>query len=127
RIKCSVSGNKVAIAISLTDDDAVIVDALTLVLPSHAEAVDGKNVRFQFARESAAVQAFCVEFARDAGATLIEVGGQDDTDIVWPPLISVRAAKEVELRLSPNGRSRAAVLAAFERESAEHHDDTHGK
>ncbi|HIE72379.1 MAG TPA: hypothetical protein EYP98_20665, partial [Planctomycetes bacterium] len=91
RIKC---------AVSLTDDDATIIDALMLVLPTHAASVDGKNVRFQFARESAAVQASCVDFARDAGATLIEVGGQDDTDIVWPPLISVRAAKEVELRLS---------------------------
>jgi hypothetical protein len=127
RIKCSVSGNKVAIAISLADDDATIIDALTLVLPSHADAVDGKNVRYQFARESAAVQDFCVDFARTAGATLIEVGGQDDTDIVWPPLISVRAGKEIELRLSPNGRSRAAVLSAFERECAEHHDDAHGK
>ena len=127
RIKCSVSGNKVAIAVSLTSDDATTVDALTLVLPNHASAIDDKNVRFQFARESAAVQAFCVDFARNAGATLIEVGGQDDTDIVWPPLISVHAAKEVELRLSPNGRSRAAVLAAFERECAEHHGHTHGK
>lgn len=127
RIKCSVSGNKVAIAISLADDDATIIDALSLVLPSHADAIDGKNVRYQFARESAAVQDFCVDFARTAGATLIEVGGQDDTDIVWPPLISVRAGKEVELRLSPNGRSRAAVLSAFERECAEHHDDAHGK
>ncbi|MFT4513682.1 MAG: hypothetical protein ACI89X_000146 [Planctomycetota bacterium] len=127
RIKCSVSGNKVAIAISLTDDDATIIDALTLVLPGNADAVDGKNVRYQFARESAAVQDFCVDFARNAGATLIEVGGQDDTDIVWPPLISVRAGKEVELRLSPNGRSRAAVLSAFERECAEHHEDAHGK
>ena len=127
RIKCSVSGNKVAIAISLTDDDATIIDALTLVLPTHASAVDGKNVRYQFARESAAVQSFCVDFARNAGATLIEVGGQDDTDIVWPQLISVRVGKEVELRLSPNGRSRAAVLSAFEQECAEHHDDTHGK
>jgi hypothetical protein len=127
RIKCSVSGNKVAIAVSLTDDDATTVDALSLVLPNHVGAIDGKNVRYQFARESAAVQAFCVDFARNAGATLIEVGGQDDTDIVWPPLISVRAAKEVELRLSPNGRSRAAVLSAFERECADHHADTHGK
>lgn len=127
RIKCSVSGNKVAIAVSLTDDDATIIDALTLVLPAHASSVDGKNVRFQYAKESAAVQAFCVDFARDAGATLIEVGGQDDTDIVWPPLISVRAAKEVELRLSPNGRSRAAVLSAFVSECTAHHDDTHGK
>lgn len=127
RIKCSVSGNKVAIAISLTDDDATIVDALTLVLPSHAAAVDGKNVCYQFARESAEVQAFCVEFARNAGATLIEVGGQDDTDIIWPPLISVRVGNEVELRLASNGRSRAAVLSAFERECAEHHGDAHGK
>jgi hypothetical protein len=127
RIKCSISGNKVAIAISLTDDDATIVDALTLVLPSHAAAVDGKNVCYQFARESAEVQAFCVDFARNAGATLIEVGGQDDTDIIWPPLISVRVGNEVELRLASNGRSRAAVLSAFERECAEHHGDTNGK
>lgn len=127
RIKCSVSGSKVAVAVSLTDDDATIIDALMLVLPQHAASVDGKNVRFQFARESAAVQASCVDFARAAGATLIEVGGQDDTDIVWPPLISVRAAKEVELRLSPNGRSRAAVLTAFVSECASHHEDTHGK
>jgi hypothetical protein len=127
RIKCSVSGNKVAIAISLTGDDATIVDALTLVLPSHEAAVDAKNVRFQFARESAAVQAFCVDFARNAGATLVEVGGQDDTDIVWPPLIDVHVGKQVELRLSPNGRSRAAVLSAFERECADHGADTKGK
>jgi len=127
RIKCSVSGNKVAIAVSLTDDDATIIDALSLVLPTHAAAIDGKNVRFQFARESAAVQSFCVDVARTAGATLIEVGGQDDTDIVWPPLISVRSGKEVELRLSPNGRSRAAVLTSFVSECAAHHDDTHGK
>lgn len=127
RIKCSVSGNKVAIAISLTDDDASIVDALTLVLPSHAAAVEGKNVRYQFARESAEVQAFCVDFARNAGATLVEVGGQDDTDIVWPPLINVHVGKHVELRLLPNGRSRAAVLSAFERECADHHGDANGK
>ena len=127
RVKCSVSGNRVAIAVSLTDDDETIIDALSLVLPAEAASLEGKNVRFQFARESAAVQAFCVDFARNSGATLVEVGGQDDTDIVWPPLISLRVAKEVELRLSPNGRSRAAVLAAFVSECDEHRDETADK
>lgn len=127
RVQCSVSGSKATITISLTDSDADCIDALTLVLPNHKAGLDGKNVRFQFARESNAVQSFCVDFARDAGATLVEVGGADDFDIVWPPLISVRAGKEVELRLTPNGRSRAAVLSTFVRELAEHHDDTAGK
>lgn len=127
RVQCSVSGSKATITISLADGDADCIDALSLVLPNHKDGLDGKNVRFQFARESAAVQAFCVDFARDAGATLVEVGGADDFDIVWPPLISVRTGKEVELRLTPNGRSRAAVLSTFVRELAEHHDDTAGK
>lgn len=127
KVRCSVSGNRATIAVALTDDDAVIVDALSLVLPTHEGHFDGKNVRFQFARESAAVQAFCVDFARGAGATLVEVGGQDDFDIVWPPLISVHQGREVVLRLSANGRSRAAVLAAFERECSTHHGATQGK
>jgi len=127
RVQCSVSGNKVTIAISLTGDDATTVDALSLVLPNHEGELDGKNVRFQFARESAAVQAFCVDFAKNAGVKLIEVGGADDTDIVWPPLIRVVPGKEVTLRLDTNGRSRAAVLAAFERECSEHHTETQGK
>ncbi|HEB51689.1 MAG TPA: hypothetical protein ENI87_00380 [bacterium] len=127
RVQCTVSGNKVTIVVSLAGDDTDTIDALSLVMPRHRTELDGKNVRYQFARESAAVQAFCVDFARDAGATLIEVGGNEDFDIVWPPLISVRTGREVELRLSPNGRSRAAVLATFVRECGEHHEVTRGQ
>lgn len=126
KVRVSTSGNKATVAIALTGEDAATVDALSLVLPTHARDFDGKNVRFQFAKESSAVQAFCVEFARDAGATLVEVGGQDDYDIVWPPLVSVHEGREVVLRLTANGRSRAAVLAAFERECADHHATTQG-
>ncbi|MEC9046807.1 MAG: hypothetical protein VYA51_02250 [Planctomycetota bacterium] len=127
RVQCAVSGTKATITISLTESDEDIVDALSLVLPRDEASLDGKNVRFQFARESAAVQAFCVDFARNAGAALVEVGGADDFDIVWPPLVTVRSGQEVQLALAPNGRSRAAVLAAFLRESAEHRADTAGQ
>ena len=39
----------------------------------------------------------------------------------------MRSGQEVQLTLAPNGRSRAAVLAAFLRESAEHRADTAGQ
>ncbi|MEZ6036343.1 MAG: hypothetical protein R3F29_02600 [Planctomycetota bacterium] len=127
RVKVASSGSKFTVTISLTGDDAECIDALSLVLPSHAAAMDDCNVRFQFARESAAVQAFVVDLAKNAGATLIEVGGGDDFDIVWPPLVTVDQGREVTLKLTANGRSRAAVLAAFAREAVAHHAETHGK
>lgn len=127
RVQCAVSGTRATIVVALTQPDAETIDALSLVLPMHEAALDGKSVRFQFARESAAVQAFCVDFAQSAGASLIEVGGQNDFDIVWPPLVRLVPGAEIVLRLEPNGRSRAAVLAAFGRECRELHDTTQGK
>jgi|GEM_PF-4940544 len=124
RVKCTVSKGKALVDISLSEVDEEVIDALALVMPLHRQAIDGNGVRFQFARGSAAVQAFCVDFARDAGATLVEVGGVDDYEIVWPPLLNIRAGKEVELRFSPCGRSREALLAAFIREVANHQDAT---
>ncbi|MCK5944875.1 MAG: hypothetical protein KAI24_23000 [Planctomycetes bacterium] len=129
RVQCSVTGNTAVVAVSLAGADADVIDALTLVLPNHAAKLDGENVRFAFENPSDPVQAFCVDFARNAGALRVAIGKEGDGDIVWPPLVSVRPGKgsEVELRLSPNGRPRAAVLASFVREAADHHDDTAGK
>lgn len=127
QVQCSVSGAAVSLLIGIDAEDEDAIDGLSLVLPRYRDQLDGKRVRFQFARRSQAVQEFCVAYARDAGATHVEVGEAGDAEVVWPPLISIRAGKEVELRLTPGGRARAAVLAAFVRECAEHHDDTAGK
>lgn len=127
QVKCSVSGAEASIAVGLDVDDEDAVDALSLVLPRHREHLDGKRVRLELARASAVVQRFCVDFARDAGATLVTVGPRGAAEVVWPPLVSMRGGKELELRLTPNGRERPAVLAALVAECAAHHDDTAGK
>ncbi|MGC6488865.1 MAG: hypothetical protein ACON4Z_14555 [Planctomycetota bacterium] len=127
QVRCSVRGGAATIVVDLEADDEDAVDALSMVLPRDRAQLDGKQVRFEFARASAAVTSFCVDFARGAGATRVEVGAAGAAEIVWPPLVSVRAGKEVELRLTPNGRDRAALLDAFAQECAAHHDDTAGK
>jgi hypothetical protein len=127
QVQCSVSGGAVAVEVGLDADDEDAIDALSLVLPRDRAQLDGRSVCFRFARGSAAVQQFCVDFARDAGATRVEVEAAGGAEVVWPPLVSVRAGAEVELRLTPNGRERDAVLAAFVKECAAHHHDTAGK
>ena len=127
KIQCAVSGGEAVVSVALEAADEDVVDALSLVLPKHKDALDGANARFELGVDSDAVRAFCVDFARDAGATRVAVGGADGARIVWPPLISIRAGQEVELRLTPNGRSREELLTTFVREVAEHHDDTAGK
>ena len=42
-IECSILGNKTTIAVSVAGDDAVVIDALTLILPNHAAAMNGKR------------------------------------------------------------------------------------
>ena len=127
RVQCSTSDADVTVTVELDGGDEDVVDGLSLALGGRDADFAGKRARFQLARESAAVQRFCVDFARAAGATLVEIGDADGLEIVWPPLIEVRAGKEVSLVVTTSGRSRDAVLSAFASECVGHQDATAGK
>ncbi len=127
RVRVTTARDKVSVDISLEGDDAECIDGISFVLADHKKDFDGKSARLHVRSGAAAVQDFCVDFARGAGASLVELGGEGDAEIVWPPMLSVRAGQEMEFRMTPNGRSRKAVLAAFVRELADHHEETAGK
>lgn len=123
RVTCKVAGDTATIGVKPAADDATTIDALTMVLPAHADACRGKVVRIEFSTASAKARDFCIEFAKKSGAVRIAVGD----DIVWPKLVSLVAGAETTLRLAAHGRSRAGVLAAFRAEGAEHAAATKGK
>ena len=115
------------ISISLEQDDADSVDGLSMVLPLHADKVDGRVVAFDFARESEAVQAFCVDWAKGAGASRIDVAQAQGTAVVWPPLLEIASGREVAVRMHANGRTREQILAGLAAEAATHHTVTQSK
>ena len=127
RVQCSVSDDQATVIVGLEGSDEDVVDGLSLVLDGRESDFEGSSVRFELASGSAAVQRFCVDFARGAGATLVEIGAADDREIVWPPLVEIRSGEEVSLLVTPNGRSRGAVLSAFASECLGLQEATAGK
>lgn len=128
RVRVTSGGDAVTIAVDPAADDATTSEALGLVLPEHAGVCKGKAVRVQLARAADGPLAELVAFAREQGATRIEVAVANAAPaVVWPPLLSLAKGAELVLRVQPNGRSRDAVLAALVKEAAEHAAATKGK
>lgn len=120
RVRCTVAGDVVTVVVTPAADDATTVDALSMVLPEHAAPCKGRTVRIELTPPSAAASGFAVEFAKKNGAARIELGRGGAAEVVWPKLITVAAGADTTLRLLPNGRDRAAVLAALRAECSEH-------
>jgi hypothetical protein len=127
KVRCAVGAGSASVVVQLDGDDAAIVDSLSLVLPNLGEKVSGKDVRLEFQRDSEAVRAFAVDWAKQAGAKRITVGEQECAEVVWPPVLAVTAGDEVHVAVQPNGRNRAALLQAFRHECRSHHAVTQGK
>ncbi|MCU0863457.1 MAG: hypothetical protein MUC36_06680 [Planctomycetes bacterium] len=129
RVQCTVAGDVVTMAVKPAADDAVTIDALSLVLPEHAAACKGRTVRIQLQTAVAKAREFCIDFAKKHGAQRIEVAEAGaESQVVWPKLITATAAGgELLLRLQANGRSRAALLAALQQEAGEHAAAAKGK
>lgn len=128
RVRCSVAGDVLKLVVTPADDDATTQDALAMVLPEHAAACKGKQVRLELPKANAVARTGGVDWAKKNGAARIEVvvaGGE--SEVVWPLLITVVAGNELTLRLVPNGRSRAAMLSALRAEAPTHVAATKGK
>ena len=128
RVQCTTAGDLVTLSVQPADDDAVTIDALSMVLPAHAAACKGRTVRIDLKRPVAKARDFCIEFAKKHGAARIELAGGSEPQVLWPKLITAApSGGELLLRLQANGRSRAAVLAAFAQEAPEHAAAAKGK
>lgn len=128
RVRVTSGGDAVTIAVDPAVDDATTSEALGMVLPEHTGVCKGKAVRVQLARAADGPLAELVAFAREQGATRIEVAVANAAPaVVWPPLLSLAKGAELVLRVQPNGRSRDAVLAALVKEAGEHAAATKGK
>ena len=128
RVRITSSGDAVTIAVEPAADDATTSEALGMVLPEHAGVCKGKAVRVQLARAADGPSNELVAFAREQGASRIEVAVANAApSVVWPPLLSLAKGAELVLRVQPNGRTRDAVLAALVKEAAEHAAATKGK
>jgi hypothetical protein len=128
RVQCTTAGELVTLSVQPADDDAVTIDALSMVLPAHAAACKGRTVRIDLKRPVAKARDFCIEFARKHGAARIELAAAGEPQVVWPKLITAApSGGELLLRLQANGRSRAAMLAAFAQEVPEHAAAAKGK
>ncbi|MFN9331557.1 MAG: hypothetical protein ACK6D1_03060 [Planctomycetota bacterium] len=116
RVRATVSGQTVVIAVQCADDEDTTIEALTLALPQHASAWPGKVVRFDLSRSIPAACAVCLEFAQKQGAARVDFGDV----VVWPKLIAAQAGAEVALRLQANGRTPDQTLAALVAEAPAH-------
>ncbi|HEX5050994.1 MAG TPA: hypothetical protein VFZ65_04420 [Planctomycetota bacterium] len=128
RVKVERIGGAATVSVTPADDEATTIEALSMVLPQHAGDFAGAIVRLQFAREPRAAElGQCVESCRAAKPARIELAGAGEPQVVWPAVLAVLDGRETTVRVQPNGRSRAAVLAAFGREVGEHSATTKGK
>ena len=128
RVRCTVAGEVLKVAVTPADEGATTQEALAMVLPEHAAVCKGKQVRIELPKADAAARTGCVEWAKKHGASRIEVlVAGAEAEVVWPLLVTLVAGNEVTLRLLPHGRSRLAVLAALRAEAPTHVAVTKGK
>lgn len=129
RVRVVAAADAATVDVQPADDEMSTVDAISMVLPQHAAAFQGRIVRLRFAKAARPAElAACVEVCKKASASRIELAAAAgaEPEILWPKLLQVTAGSETTLRVQPNGRGRAAVLAAFRRECAEHAAATKG-
>ena len=118
RVQVVESGEYVDVKIRPFDDEAAAVQAVTTVLTARAELFAHKVARLSFGKEPrSGEREAAIESCKTAGAHRIELHGiLGEPDVVWPKLIHIVGGRETTLHVHPNGRSRAAVMAAFVRE-----------
>ncbi len=118
RVRIEVRGETVTIRIAPADTDAETEEALAWRLSSLGDQVRGKVTRLDFAAPpSEGVRGAAVRYCTQGAPQRIEVVAGDASEIVWPSLLTVGdKAGETTLTVTPNGRSRPAMLAGFGRE-----------
>lgn len=129
RVKVAATGGGIVVTVTPASDALVTQEALHMVLPGQAAQFAGKSVRVHFVAEiQPAERTLCLDLVRKAGPQRLEVGdGKAEAEVVWPKLLELVSGSETVLRVSANGRSRSAVLAAFRSELGEHAGALKGK
>ncbi len=121
RVRVTTANEVVTIDVKPADDEMATVDAISTIVPQHAASMQGKVVRIRFAQPGRSAEiAACVDAGKKGGPARIELAGPTGAEILWPKLLTAAQGAELALRVVPNGRDRATVLAAFRRECPEH-------
>ncbi|MBK8100901.1 MAG: hypothetical protein IPK26_27760 [Planctomycetes bacterium] len=121
RVQISGNAQEARLAVSPADDPAVTAAALELVLPGARSQITGRRVRVAFTGRSPKPQELehLQTLVAAARPTRIELDhGSADADILWPPLLQLQERDgQVQIAVAPNGRTAAALPAAFAREA----------
>lgn len=118
RVQVQTTGTGVTVQIAPAAEALLTREALQMVLPTAADALVGKAVRVVFtAPVGDGERALAIELVKAHGPARIAVAEAGGAEVVvHPPLLAVTAGAEVLVRVQPNGRDPAAVLAAFRSE-----------
>ncbi len=129
RVKVAAVGDNLVVTVNPAADPLVTQEALHLVLPGEAAKFASKSVRVQCESPvKAAERDLCIDLIKKGGAARIEFAdGKAPAEVVWPKLLQLVVGNETTLRVVPNGRPPATVLATFRSEVGEHAGATKGK
>ena len=129
RVRIEVRGEAVTVRVAPSSIDAETEEALAMRLSSLGDQVRGKVTRIDFATApSEGVRSAAVRYCTQGAPQRIEVAVGEAVEIVWPSLLTVGdKGGETTMTLTPNGRSRAAMLAAFAKEARDFQPAVAGK